>query len=56
MSNIIIPSPLTERVKKSIERIRAFDPSKNGEPYYVAFSGGKDSVVVKALMEMAGVP
>lgn len=56
MSNIIISSLLTERVKKSIERIRAFDPSKNGEPYYVAFSGGKDSVVVKALMEMAGVP
>lgn len=56
MSNIIIPSPLTERVKTSIERIRAFDPSKNGDPYYLAFSGGKDSVVVKALMEMAGVP
>lgn len=55
MSNIILPSDLTQKVETSIERIRAFDPSKNGEPYYVAFSGGKDSVVVKALMDLAGV-
>ena len=55
MSNIIIPGGLSEKVQKSIERITAFDPSKSGEPYYLAFSGGKDSVVVKALMDMAGV-
>lgn len=55
MANIIIPSPLTEKVNKSIERIKVFDPSKNGDPYYLAFSGGKDSVTVKALMDMAGV-
>lgn len=55
MSNIIIPSHLTELIKTSIERIKAFDPAKNGEPYYLAFSGGKDSVTVKALMDMAGV-
>lgn len=36
----------------SIERIKAFEP-KDG--YYLAFSGGKDSVVIKALADMAGV-
>lgn len=47
-------SDLAEKVKTSIERLRAFEP-KNGEGYYLAFSGGKDSVVCKALMDMAGV-
>lgn len=47
-------SELDEKVKTSIERLKAFEP-KNGEGYYLAFSGGKDSVVCKALMEMAGV-
>lgn len=47
-------SDLSEKVKASIERLRAFEP-KNGEGYYLAFSGGKDSVVCKALMDMAGV-
>lgn len=45
---------LSEKVKASIERIRAFEP-RNGEGYYLAFSGGKDSVVCKALLDMAGV-
>ena len=45
-------SALTEKVKASIERIRAFEPE---EGYYLAFSGGKDSVVCKALLDMAGV-
>lgn len=47
-------SELGEKVKTSIERLKAFEP-KNGEGYYLAFSGGKDSVVCKALMDMAGV-
>lgn len=47
-------SDLGEKVKASIERLKAFEP-KNGEGYYLAFSGGKDSVVCKALMDMAGV-
>ena len=47
-------SELAEKVKTSIERLKAFEP-KNGEGYYLAFSGGKDSVVCKALMDMAGV-
>ena len=41
-----------DKVKTSIDAIRTFEPP---EGYYVAFSGGKDSVVVKALCDMAGV-
>ena len=44
-------SELNEKVKKSIERLKAFEPP---EGYYLAFSGGKDSVVCKALLDMAG--
>lgn len=47
-------SKLGEKEKMSIERLMAFEP-KNGEGYYLAFSGGKDSVVIKALADMAGV-
>lgn len=47
-------SELGEKVKMSLERLRAFQP-RNGEGYYLAFSGGKDSVVCKALLDMAGV-
>lgn len=45
-------SELQEKVKTSIERLKAFEPD---EGYYLAFSGGKDSVVIKALSDMAGV-
>ena len=45
-------SELLELEKKTIERIKAFEPD---EGYYLAFSGGKDSVVCKALLDMAGV-
>jgi phosphoadenosine phosphosulfate reductase len=41
-----------DKVKKSVERLRIFEPL---EGYYLAFSGGKDSVAVKRLMDMAGV-
>lgn len=41
-----------DKVANSIEALRAFEPS---EGYYVAFSGGKDSVVVKKLCDLAGV-
>lgn len=44
-------SELSGKVKKSIERLKAFAPP---EGYYLAFSGGKDSCVCKALLEMAG--
>jgi len=43
-----------DKVQKAIEIIRFFEPS-DGSGYWLAFSGGKDSVVVKALMDMAGV-
>ena len=45
-------SDLEQKVQKSLERIKAFEPE---EGYYLAFSGGKDSVVCKALLDMAGV-
>lgn len=45
-------SELGEKVRKSIKRLKAFEPP---EGYYLAFSGGKDSVVVKALCDIAGV-
>jgi len=50
-------SELAEKVKTSIDRIKNFDPlSFSGkDSYYLAFSGGKDSVVCKALLDMAGV-
>lgn len=45
-------SELQEKVLKSIERIKAF---QKDDGYYLAFSGGKDSVVCKALLDEANV-
>jgi phosphoadenosine phosphosulfate reductase len=41
-----------DKVANSIEALRTFEPK---EGYFVAFSGGKDSVVVKKLCDLAGV-
>ena len=41
-----------DMVETAIGRLKIFEP-KDG--YYLAFSGGKDSIVVKALCDMAGV-
>lgn len=41
-----------DRVAVAIERIRSFVPE---EGYYVAFSGGKDSIVTLDLVRRAGV-
>lgn len=41
-----------DKVETAIDRLRRFEP-KDG--YYLAFSGGKDSVTIKALADMAGV-
>ena len=42
-----------DKVHDSIERLKAFEPKD--KPYRLAFSGGKDSVVILALAKMAGV-
>jgi phosphoadenosine phosphosulfate reductase len=42
----------TEIIPKTVERLKAFEPP---EGYYGAFSGGKDSQVLYAMAEMAGV-
>jgi phosphoadenosine phosphosulfate reductase len=39
-------------VEVAIDRIKHFEPA---EGYYLAFSGGKDSIVCKELLNMAGV-
>jgi phosphoadenosine phosphosulfate reductase len=41
-----------DKMQVTIERIRQFEPP---EGYYLAFSGGKDSVVLKTLANIAGV-
>ncbi len=41
-----------DKVQVAIDRIKMFEPK---EGYYLAFSGGKDSLVIKTLADMAGV-
>ena len=46
------------KVDQAIQRIKMYDPIANSwmdEPYYVAYSGGKDSDVLRILFEMSGV-
>ena len=47
--------PLYMLVQRSVALLQANAPS-DGAPYYGCFSGGKDSVVIKELARMAGVP
>ena len=45
-----------DKVEKAIDQIKTFAKMFNDEEgYYLAFSGGKDSVVIKKLADMAGV-
>ena len=46
-----MPHELTRKIDRSLKRIETFQPK---EGLYLAFSGGKDSVVCKRLLEMAG--
>lgn len=48
-------SDLAEKVALSIDRLKFYEGLQHSESYYLAFSGGKDSCVVKHLMNMAGV-
>ena len=41
-----------DKVDKAIMRLQAYEPE---EGYFLCFSGGKDSSVIKALADMAGV-
>lgn len=41
-----------DKVEKAIMRLQTYEPA---EGYYLCFSGGKDSVVIKALADMAEV-
>ena len=43
-----------DKVQIAINRLKAFEP-QNGEGYYLAFSGGKDSQCIYHLAKMAGV-
>ena len=43
-----------DKVQTAIDTLRFFEP-KDGSGYFLSFSGGKDSVCVKALADMAGV-
>lgn len=48
-----------DKVAKAIDRIKSFEPVSNGfddKPYYLCYSGGKDSDCIRILCEMAGVP
>lgn len=48
-----------DKVAKAIDRIKSFEPVSNGfddKPYYVCYSGGKDSDCIRILCEIAGVP
>lgn len=44
-----------EKERKAIDRLRAFVPP-DGEPYYLCYSGGKDSDCIRILADLAGVP
>ena len=45
---------LIQKEKDAIERLKAFEP-KDGDPYYLCYSGGKDSDVIRILAQLADV-
>lgn len=46
-------SQLKEKERKAIEALKMFEPED--EPYYLCYSGGKDSDVIRILAQLAGV-
>lgn len=53
-----ISLPLAEKIDKALMLIREYEPMAlelSPDGYYVAFSGGKDSIVMERLFKMAGV-
>lgn len=44
-----------DKVQTAIDRFKTFEPMAGEDGYFLAFSGGKDSSVIKALADMAGV-
>ncbi len=50
-----LPGFYERLIETSVELVRHYAP-KDGTPYWGGFSGGKDSVVIKKIAEMAGVP
>lgn len=46
-------SNLKELEAKAIQRLKSFEPET--EPYYLCYSGGKDSDVIRILADLAGV-
>ena len=41
-----------DKVQRAVDLVRSFEPP---DKYYLAYSGGKDSIVVEAILRMAGV-
>lgn len=48
-------STLKDLEEKAIARLKLFEPSADRDPYYLAYSGGKDSDTILILAELAGV-
>lgn len=44
---------MQKKEKRAIEYLKAFEPKD--EPYYLCYSGGKDSDCIRILAELAGV-
>ena len=44
-----------EKEQQAIKRLQLFEPKAEEEPYYLAYSGGKDSDAILILAELAGV-
>ena len=48
-------SRIKELEEKAIARLQLFNPHEGQDPYYLAYSGGKDSDVILTLAELANV-